>query len=108
MITDMTRNSEMVRRSRLIYGIIVFSLWKGSRIHRKGFRMFPKCLGTRTLYLGQRAKPTRFLESAKESFVESRGQTPGSLASGSRRREPWCLVLESEKDSCLSGETDFV
>ena len=69
---------------------------------------FPKCLGTRTLYLGQRGKPTRFLESAKGSFAESRGQTPGSLASGSRRREPWRLALESEKDSCLSGETDFV
>ena len=85
----------------MIYGIIVFG-------HRKGSGCFPKCLGTRTLYLGQRGKPTRFLESAKGSFVESRGQTPGSLASGSRRREPWRLALESEKDSCLSGETDFV
>ena len=27
---------------------------------------------------------------------------------GARRREPWRLALESEKDSCLSGETDFV
>ena len=58
--------------------------------------------------LGQRGKPTRFLESAKGSFPESRGQTPGSLASGSRRREPWRLAPESEKDCCLSGETDFV
>ena len=74
----------------------------------RGSGCFPKCLGTRTLYLGQRGKPTRFLESAKGSFAESRGQTPGSLASGSRRREPWHLALESEKDSCLSGETDFV
>ena len=74
----------------------------------RGSGCFPKCLGTRTLYLGQRGKPTRFLESTKGSFAESRGQTPGSLASGSRRREPWRLALESEKDSCLSGETDFV
>ena len=74
----------------------------------RGSGCFPKCLGTRTLYLGQRGKPTRFLESAKGSFAESRGQTPGSLASGSRRREPWRLALESEKDSCLLGETDFV
>ena len=74
----------------------------------RGSGCFSKCLGTRTRYLGQRGKPTRFLESAKESFVESRGQTPGSLASGSRRRDPSRLVLESEKDSCLSGETDFV
>ena len=61
--------------------IVVFDL-------RKGSGCFPKCLGTRTLYLGQRGKPTRFLESAKGSFAESRGQTLGSLASGSRRREP--------------------
>ena len=73
----------------------------------RGFGCFSKCLGTRTRYLGQREKPTRFLESAKGSFAESRGQTPGSLASGARRREPWRLALESEKDSCLSGETDF-
>ena len=26
---------------------------------------------------------------------------------GGRCREPWRLALESEKDSCLSGETDF-
>ena len=88
--------------------IVVFDLRKGSGIHRRGSGCFSKCLGTRTLYLGQRGKPTRFLESAKGSFAESRGQTPGSLASGARRREPWSLALESEKDSCLSGETDFV
>ena len=39
----------------------------------RGSGCFPKCLGTRTLYLGQRGKPTRFLESAKGSFAESRG-----------------------------------
>ena len=26
---------------------------------------------------------------------------------GGRCREPWLLALESEKDSCLSGKTDF-
>ena len=62
----------------------------------------------RTLYLGQKGKHTRFLEGAKGSFAESRGQTPGSLASGSRHREPWRLALESEKGFCLSGETNFV
>ena len=51
---------------------------------RRGSGCFTKCLGTRTLYLGQRGKPTRFLEGAKGSFAESRGQTPGTLASG-----PW-------------------
>ena len=86
----------------------MFDLRKGSGIHGRGSGCFPKCLGTRTRYLGQRGKPTRFLESAKGSFAESRGQTPGSLASGARRRDPWRLALESEKDSCLSGETDFM
>ena len=36
---------------------------------------------------------------------EARRQEPWRL--GGRRREPWRLALESEKDSCLSGETDF-
>ena len=36
---------------------------------------------------------------------EARRQEPWRL--GGRRREPWHLALESEKDSCLSGETDF-
>ena len=70
--------------------------------------MFLEMFGYENTLFGQRGKPTRFLESAKGSFAESRGQTPRSLASGSRRREPWRLALESEKDSCLSGETDFV
>ena len=39
---------------------------------------FPKCLGTRTLYLGQRGKPMRFLESTKGSFAESRARRQGS------------------------------
>ena len=86
--------------------IVVFDLRKGSGIHRKGFRMFPEMFGHENTLSGP--KPTRFLESAKGSFAESRGQMPGSLASGSRRREPWRLALESEKDSCLLGETDFV
>ena len=88
--------------------IVVFDLRKGSGIHRKGFQMFPAMFGYENTLFGPKGKPTRFLESAKGSFAESRGQTPGSLASGSRRREPWRLALESEKDSCLSGETDFV
>ena len=96
MITDMTRNSGMVRRLRLIYGIIVFGLRKGSGIHPEGFRMFPEMFGYENTLFGLKGKAHRFLESAKGSFAESRGQMPGSLAS------------ESEKDSCLSGETDFV
>ena len=36
---------------------------------------------------------------------EARRHEPWRL--GGRRRDPWLLALESEKDSCLSGETDF-
>ena len=92
----------------MIYGIIVFDLRKGSGIHRKGFRMFPEMFGYENTLFGPKGKDHKVFESAKGSFAESRGQTLGSLASGSRRREPWRLALESEKDSCLSGETDFV
>ena len=70
--------------------------------------MFPEMFGHENTLSGPKGKAHEVLESAKGSFAESRGQTPGSLASGSRRREPWRLALESEKDSCLSGETDFV
>ena len=86
----------------------MFGLRKGSGIHQKGFRMFPEMFEYENTLFGPKGMPTRFLESAKGSFAEPRGQMPGSRASGSRRREPWRLALESEKDSCLSGETDFV
>ena len=92
----------------MIYGIIVFGLRKGSIIHRKGFQMFPEMFGYENTLFGPKGKAHKVSESAKGSFAESRGQTPGSLASGSIRREPWRLALESKKDSCLSGETDFV
>ena len=72
MITDMTRNSG---------GIIVFAL-------RKGFRMFPEMFGYENTLSGPKGKAHEFLESSKGSFAESRGQMPGSLAPGSRRREP--------------------
>ena len=87
----------------MIYGIILFGLRKGSRIHGRGFGFFPKCSGARTLYLGQGVKPTGFKEGAKGSFVEAGGQRPGTLAFGARRHGPWRLVLKSEKDSCLAG-----
>ena len=69
--------------------------------------MFPEMFGHENTLFGPKGKAHKVFEGAKGSFAESRGQTPGSLASGSRRREPWRLALESEKDSFLSGETDF-
>ena len=102
----------------MIYGIIVFGLRKGSRIHRKGFQMFPEMFWYENTLFGPKGKAHKVFGKRKRKFCGVQGpdardpgirvQTPGSLASGSRRREPWRLALESEKDSCLSGETDFV
>ena len=92
----------------MIYGTIVFGHWKGSGIHWKGFWMFPEMFGYENTLFGPKGKAHKVFGKRKRKFTESRGQTPGSLASGSRRRETWRLALESEKDSCLSGETDFV
>ena len=53
----------------------------------------------------------------REHFIWAKGESPQDFwkaqkevlqSPRSRRREPWRLALESEKDSCLSGETDFV
>ena len=70
--------------------------------------MFPEMFGHENTLSGPKGKAHEVFGKRKRNFAESRGKTPGSLASGSRRREPWRLALESEKDSCLSGETDFV
>ena len=88
----------------MIYGIIVFGLQKGSGIHRKGFRMFPEMFGYENTLFGPRGKAHEALGRCKRSFAEARGQTPGTLASGARRRGPWRLVLESEEDSCLAAK----
>ena len=88
--------------------IVVFDLRKGSGIHRKGFRMFPEMFGHENTLSGPKGKAHKVFGKRKRKFCGVQEQTRGSLASGSRCREPWRLALESEKDSCLSGETDFV
>ena len=92
----------------MIYGIIVFDHRKGSGIHRKGFRMFPKMFGYENTLFRPKGKAHKVFGKRKRKFCGVQGPEPGSLASGSRRWEPWRLVLESEKDSFLSDETDFV
>ena len=66
----------------MIYGIIVFDLRKGSGIHRKGFRMFPEMFGYKNTLLGPKGKAHKVFGKRKRKFAESRGHTPGSLASG--------------------------
>ena len=82
LIMDMTRNSGMVQRKRLIYGIIVFGLRKGSGIHWKGFQMFPEMFGYENTLFGPKGKAHKVFGKRKGSFAESRGQTPGSPAFG--------------------------
>src|SRR3954467_12042576 len=70
--------------------------------------MFPEMFGHENTLPGPKGKARKVFGKRKRKFCGVQGQTPGSLASGSRRREPWRLALESEKDSCLSGGTNFV
>ena len=67
--------------------------------------MFPEMFGyENTLFWAKGESPQGFWKAQKEVL-----RSPGARRQGgSRRREPWRLALESEKDSCLSGETDFV
>ena len=67
-ITDMTRNSGMVRRQSLIYGIIVFGHRKGSGNHRKGFQMFPKMFGYENTLFGPKGKAHKVFGKRKRKF----------------------------------------
>ena len=87
--------------------IIVFDLRKGSGIHRKGFRMFPEMFGYEYTLFGPRGKAHEAFGKCKRKFCGGQGPDARDLAFGSRCREPRRLVLESERDSCLSGKTDF-
>ena len=92
----------------MIYGIIVFDLRKGSGIHRKGFRMFPEMFGYENTLFGPKGKAHKVFGKRKRKFCGVQGpdaRVPGVWV---QTPEPWRLALESKKDSCLSGETDFV
>ena len=88
----------------MIDGIIVFGLRKGSGIHRKGFRMFPEMFGYGNTLFGPKGKAHKVFGKRKRKFCGVQGpdtRVPGILVQTPR-------TLESEKDSFLSGETDFV
>src|SRR3989337_1298795 len=76
VITDMTRSSGMVRRYRLIYGIIVFGLRKGSGVHRKGFRMFPEMFGYENTLFGPKGKAHKVFGKSKRRFCGVQGPDP--------------------------------
>ena len=52
----------------MIYGIIVFGLWKGSGIHRKGFRMFPEMFGYENTLFGPKGKAHESFGKCKREF----------------------------------------
>ena len=52
----------------MIYGIIVFGLRKGSRIHRKGFRMFPEMFGYENTLFGPKGKAHDAFGKCKRKF----------------------------------------
>src|SRR5215216_1652722 len=82
--------------------IVVFGLRKGSGIHRKGFRMFPEMFGYENTLFGPKGEAHKVFGKHKRKFCGVQGPDTRD------RQGPWRLALESEKDSCLSGETDFV
>ena len=72
--------------------IVVFDLRKGSGIHRKGFRMFPKMFGYENTLFGPKGKAHKGFGKRKRKFCgvqgpDARVQTPGTLASGPGVRE---------------------
>ena len=81
----------------MIYGIIVFSLRKGSEIHRKRFRMFLEMFGNENTFFGPKGKAHKVFGKRKRKFYGVQGpdarvpgvwvQTLGTLASGPGVRE---------------------
>ena len=79
----------------MIYGIIVFGLQNSV----EGVLDVSRNVWVREHVIWAKGEsPQGFWKAQKEVL-----RSPGA-----RRRESWRLALESEKDSCLSGETDFV
>ena len=66
--------------------------------------MFPEMFGHENTLSGPKGKAHEVFGKCKRKFCGVQGldtRVPGV------HREPWHLAMESEKDSCLSGETDF-
>ena len=57
----------------MIYGIIVFGLRKDSRIHRKGFRMFPEIFGHKNTLSGPKGKAHEVFGKRKRKFCGVQG-----------------------------------
>ena len=62
----------------MIYGIIVFDLRKGSRIHRKGFWMFPEMFGYENTVFGPKGKAHKVFEKRKRKFCGVQGPDAGN------------------------------
>ena len=74
-IMDMTSSSRMVRRYKLIYGIIVFGL-------RKGLQMFPEMFGYENTLFGPKGKAHNVFGKRKRKFCRVQGPDAKVPASG--------------------------
>ena len=52
----------------MVYGIIVFGLWKGSKIHQKGCQMFPEMFGHENTLFGPKGKAHEAFGKCKRKF----------------------------------------
>ena len=92
-----------------------FNIWDNVVWSPEGFRNSPegvpdvsRNVWAREHFIWAKGEsPRGFWKVQKEVLrrPEARRQEPWRI--GGRRREPWRLALESEKDSFLSGKTDF-
>ena len=62
----------------MISRIIVFDLWKGSGIHRKGFRMFPEMFGYENTLFGPKGKAHEVFGKRKRKFCGVQGPDAGN------------------------------
>ena len=77
----------------MIYGIIVFGLRKGSRIHRKGFRMFPEMFGYENTLFGPKGKAHKVFGKRKRKFCGVQGPAAKVQTPVKEHAVPPCLVL---------------
>ena len=72
----------------MIYGIIVFGLWKGSGVHRKGLPIFPGMFGYEDTLFGPKGKAGKVFRKSKRNFCRVQvpdARIPSVWSRGPRR-----------------------
>ena len=91
----------------MIYGIIVLSS-EGFRNSSEGVQDVSRNVWVREHFIWAKGEIPQGFWKVQKEFLWSPGPDARVPGVWGRRRELWRLALESGKDSCLSGETDFV